>query len=198
MEVTEIAAYTQSSFTEEDIPQLIGIKTDVAGYFFDAVLKLNHERRLAITDHPVEEGANIADHAYLKQKVVSIEIGMSDVCTDFIDGQFAQGFTRSVSAFETLERLQAEREPISIHSRLATYENMLIENITAPDDYLTKNGLKATVFFREMIIAKTDTVTLPNRTSAAPQKTGNTNRGAVQPVADDRSTLRRGFDALRG
>ena len=56
---------------------MVGIKTDVEGYVFDAVLKLDHERRLAITDHPVEEGANITDHSYLEPKSLSIEIGMS-------------------------------------------------------------------------------------------------------------------------
>ena len=195
-----MATYEQSPFTREDVPQLIGIKTNIAGYFFDAFLKLDHERRLTITDHPVEEGASITDHAFVEPKAVSIEIGMSDVCTSFVDGQFTQRFSRSVSAYDTLEKMQADRIPVSIHTKLATYQNMLIENITAPDDYLTRHGLRATVFFREIIVVSTDTVTLPDRTSAMPQKTGNTNRGAVQPSAseDNRSTLRRAADALRG
>jgi hypothetical protein len=95
--------------------------------------------------------------------------------------------------------LQAERRPLTINTKLAKYENMLIENITAPDDFTTMNGLRATVFFREIIIVSTDTVTLPDRTSADPHKTGNTNAGAVQPSAseDNRSTLRKAADALR-
>jgi len=193
-----MANYNNSPFGREDIPQLIGIKTNIAGYFFDAYLKLDHERRLTITEHPVEEGASITDHAFMEPKGLSVEVGMSDVCTSFIDGQFTERFSRSVSAFSVLERLQADRIPLSIHTKLATYHNMLIENITSPDDYTTVHGLKATVFFREIIVVSTDTVTLPNRTSTMPQKTGNTNRGAVQPEADDRSTIRRAFDSLGG
>ncbi|MDR2167374.1 MAG: hypothetical protein LBE35_05945 [Clostridiales bacterium] len=152
-----------------------------------------------MTDHPVEEGAAITDHAFMEPKAVSIEIGMSDACFSMIDGQFTQRFSRSVSAYDVLERLQRERVPISIHTKLATYHNMLIENITASDDFKTRHGLKATVFFREIIVVQTDTVTLPNRTSTAPHTTGNTNRGAVQPTAEDnRSALRRATDALRG
>ena len=193
-----MANYEQSPFGRSDIPQLIGIKTNIAGYFFDAFLKLDHERRLTITDHPVEEGANITDHAFVEPKAVSIEIGMSDVCSSFVGGQFTQRFSRSVSAYDTLEKMQADRIPVSIHTKLATYHNMLVENITAPDDYITRHGLRATVFFREIIVVSTDTVTLPDRTSAMPQKTGNTNRGAVQPSAseDNRSTLRRAADSL--
>ena len=179
---------------------MVSIKTDVEGYVFDAFLKLDHERRLTITDHPVEEGANISDHSFLEAKSLSIEIGMSDVGDSIIDGQFGHRSTRSISAFDTLCRLQAERNPITINTKLAKFENMLIENITSPDDFTTMNGLKATIFFREIIIVSTDTASLPNRTSTAPQKTGNTNRGAVQPSAseDNRSTLRRAADALRG
>lgn len=60
---------------------------------------------------------------------------------------------------------------------------MLIENITAPDDYTTLFGLKVTVTLTEIITAKTQTVLIENKTSAEPQKTGTTKKGTVQPVA---------------
>ena len=189
-----MATYQQSPFARADVPQLIGIRTNVAGYFFDAYLKLEHERELEITDHPVEEGANIADYSFVKPKGVSIEIGMSDVCSSFINGQFAERSTRSVSAFDTLERLQRERAPISLKTKLATYNNMLIENITASDDFTTVHGLRATVFFREIIVVSTATVTMPSR---APQKTAETNGGEVQPTTDS-SILARAAEALSG
>jgi len=178
----------------------VGIRTDIDGYIFDAFLKIDHERRLTMTDHPVEEGANITDHAYLEPKAVSMEIGMSDVCSSIVDGQFQERPTRSISAFATLERLQEERRRLTINTKLATYKNMLIDTITVPDDYTTMYGMKATVFFREIIVAMTDTVTLPNRTSRAPHKTGNTNTGTVQPSASEanRSTLDRAGNALFG
>lgn len=195
-----MAIYQQSPFTSDDIPQLIGIRTNIEGYFFDAYLKLDHEQGLTITDHPVEEGANITDHSFVNPKRISIEIGMSDVHYSIVDGQFTQRFSRSVSAFDTLERLLEERIPVTIKTKLHSYENMLLETLTAPDDFLTRNGLRATAFFREIIVVSTDTVTLPNRTSQSPQKTGETNRGAVQPSGasnqDNRSTLRKAADSL--
>ena len=60
---------------------------------------------------------------------------------------------------------------------------MLIETITVPDDYKTLYGLRATIGLREIIVARTSTVALPNRTSIAPQKTGETQIGTVQPIA---------------
>lgn len=178
-----MASYGMSPFTEENIAQLVGIKTNIERYFFDAFLKVDHTSKLTITSHPVEEGANIADHAYLEPQTITMEIGMSDTCVSYVAGQFQQKYTRSVSAYDTLLKLQAERKPLTIHTRLKTYYNMLIENITAPDDYTTLFGLRVTVTLTEIITAKTQTVVIENKTSAEPQKTGTTKKGTVQPIA---------------
>ncbi len=51
---------------------------------------------------------------------------------------------------------------------------MLIENITAPDDYTTLFALKATVTLTEIITAKTQAVLI--------EKTGTTKKGTIQPI----------------
>jgi hypothetical protein len=177
-----MAIYGESPHSESNIPQLVGIHTNIAGYFFDAVFKTDHTDKLQITEHPVETGASVTDHSFKEPRALSMEIGMSDVCSSFINGQFAQKSSRSVSAYEILKQLQANRVPLRVYTRLSVYDNMLIETITSPDDYKTISGLRATVGFREVIVAVTNTVILPNRTSANPQKTGSTNQGTVQPV----------------
>ena len=75
---------------------------------------------------------------------------------------------------------------------------MLIETITVPDDFKTMFGLRATVGLREIITAKTSTVAMPDRSSTAPQKTGETTKGTIQPAADNRSILKKAADALMG
>jgi len=184
-----MAVYENSPYGDADIPQLIGVKTNIGGYFFDAFLKVDHNSSLRITDHPVEEGANITDHAYVEPKTLTMEIGMSDACISFINGQFTEKYTRSVSAFDVLVNLQEQRIPLKVHTRLKTYENMLIETITVPDDYMTQYGLRATVGLRQIIVVKTETVVIPNRVSKKPHKTGETNRGTVQPIPVQQSWL---------
>jgi len=191
-----MAIYGDSPFSREDASELVGIKTSVGGYFFDAYLLIDHESRLTITDHPVEEGANITDHSFVEPSALSMEIGMSDVCSSLVDGQFAQKPTRSISAYDTLKQLQSDRIPIEITTRLKVYKNMLVETITTAEDFKLAHGLRATVMFREIIVVSTATVALPNRSSAAPHKTGATNRGTTQPTEDNRSALRRAGDAF--
>jgi hypothetical protein len=168
------------------LQQLIYVKTNIAGYFFDAFLRIDHKSKLNITSHPVETGANITDHAFVEPQELVIEIGMSDTANSLVKGQFATGKSRSVTAYKLLKELQMQRIPLQIYTRLGLYKNMLIEVISVPDDYRTQYGLNATVTFREIIIARTKTV----KVSARAQVTDSTNRGNVEPVEPNKSILK--------
>jgi hypothetical protein len=177
-----------------EIKDLIYAKTNVGGWFFDAYLKMNHTSRLTITEHPVQTGAALTDHAFLQPRELSMDIGMSNVATSFVPGQFSQGYSRSVTAFQVLKDLQASRVPIQVHTRLGLYQNMLIEVLSAPDDYMTLNGLKATVTFREILVAQVKTVKI----SARPAVTDNSKRGSPEPVNPNQSILKQALGGLLG
>lgn len=169
-------------YADASIAHLAYVKTNLAGWFFDAFLKLTHNSELTITEHPVERGANVADHAFMEPREVIIEVGMTDTAASIVLGQFAGGWSRSVEAYKVLASLQQDRIPFSILTRLGLYENMLIKTLMAPDDYATRFGLKATATCREVLVAETRQV----KVSALPQKTGSTYKG--QKVVNE-STL---------
>lgn len=159
---------------------MVGIRPSVGALYFDAVIKTDHTSKVTMTDHPVEVGANITDHAYVEPAEISLEVGVSDSAIDA--GCFGTG-NRSVKAFQELRKLQHSREPLTVVTRLNTYKNMLISTISAPDDFTTMNSFKAIIMLREILIVQTETVTVSPRASAEPQKTGSTNAGAKQPDA---------------
>ncbi|HWQ41327.1 MAG TPA: hypothetical protein VN456_04750 [Desulfosporosinus sp.] len=171
---------------------LVYLKTNIAGYFFDAVLQTNYTRSLTITSHPVETGAAISDHAFVNPVELTMQIGMSDCATSIIPGQFTQGDSRSVRAFEILEKLQSQRVPMQVMSRLGLFKNMLIETIAVPDDYTTQYGLKATVTMKEVFVATVQTVKI----SARPQVTDSTNRGTVEVETPNKSVTKAIEDKL--
>jgi hypothetical protein len=168
------------------LKKLIYLKTNVAGYFFDAFFRVDHTSKLNITQHPIETGADVSDHAYMEASELIIEIGMSDTAKSMVKGQFSDGKSRSVTAYKLLKELQQQRVPLQIHTRLANYKNMLIESISAPDDYKTQYSLKVTVTFKEIMIASTKTV----KVSARAQVTDSTNLGNVEPVDTNQSILK--------
>jgi hypothetical protein len=164
--------------TDPSIADLVYTKTNVGGWFFDAFLKSTHTSRLTITQHPVQTGSAITDHAFLEPRELTMDIGMSNVATSFVNGQFSGGYSRSVQAFKILKSLQQSRIPVQIHTRLNLYENMLVETITAPDDYRSLDALHCTVTFREILVATVSTVNI----SAKPLVTDGTSRGQAQPT----------------
>lgn len=160
------------------VEDLVYIKTNIGGWFFDAILKTEHTTSVTITEHPVESGAEMTDHSYVNPTRLTMDIGMTDVAQSLVDGQFDDGSSRSVSAYQRLLYLQQNRVPMQVHTRLNMYQNMLIETIEAPDDYTTLYGLKATVTMKEVFVAVVETVKI----SARPQVTDSTNKGQVEPV----------------
>lgn len=183
----------QWSGLPSEISQLVLVKTNIAGFFFDVVLREEHTSTLKITSHPVQTGANITDHSYVEPAVLTMEIAMSDAIDDFYDKQFidykSSGktsgyYSKSVSAYHFLLDLQESRIPVSVLTRIRKYDNMLIEEITVPDDAKPLHGLHCTVTLREIFVVEVSTTTV----SARPQATGQTNRGNVQAV-EDKGTL---------
>lgn len=154
------------------------IKGAGGALYFDAVFKTDHTSKITLTEHPVEKGANIADHAYLDPSEVSLEVGMSDTA---LQAAPSSNGSRSVAAYKALRELQEKRQPVTVVTRLKTYRNMMLESITAPDDYTTMFALKATVFLREIITVSTETVQIAPRPGADTQKLGSTNAGTKQP-----------------
>ncbi len=166
------------------------LDTSIGKFIFDAYMSINHESTLSITSHPVQNGANMSDHAYMEAQELTFEVGMSDVMHD-ISGfdSFTGDNSRSISAYKTLRKLQENRIPFKIVTRLWTYENMLIENISVPDDKTTAHGLKATVSLKEVLVANVTTVKISERA----QKSEETNEGDQKAQEADQSILAKFF-----
>lgn len=124
---------------------------------FDAVFRLDHRAEVVVTEHPVQSGAKIADHAYVEPLSLSMEIGMSDAVSGGAAG-------RSQTAFQLFLDLLKRREPLRIVTRLNCYDNMIVTSLSAPDDKSTMNALRAVVTLKEVITARTQAVTLSSAT----------------------------------
>lgn len=129
-------------------------KVNIGGIFFDAVFTTNTEHSLTITQHPVQTGANLSDHAFVNPIRISMEIGVSDVMAyRKADNYTEQGPTKSISAYRTLRKKMEERTPIKVITRLQTYENMLIESLSINDDVSTQYALRANIELVQVLAA---------------------------------------------
>jgi hypothetical protein len=105
----------------------------------------DHTDELIITEHPVEQGAVIHDHAYKRPAELRLQVGWSDIYTDH----------RVV--YETLLDLQAERRPFTVYTGKRTYVNMLVASLRTHTDSKLEYTLLADVTLREVILVNTQT-----------------------------------------
>ena len=151
-------------------------KTNIGGYFFDGFMQVDHNIELQTTENPVETGASIVDHAYVKPAEVVMRVMMSDVHQSLVPGQFTGTRFRSTNAWQVLRKLQSDRIPMSIFTRLGLYTNMLITKLTTSDTAETFRALSAEVTLKEIPVARVKTVKI----SSADQTTVNTEMGKIE------------------
>lgn len=190
-------------------------KWPIGGLYFDGIIRTEHLSSVRPTEFPVQTGAVYSDHVIMMPSELSIEVMMTDsqsgklinsgnmvvdiavqtFVTSLIDGKFGSGAGRSIEAYQALVRLQKERLPITVETRLHTYENMIITEVTAPDDVRTLNALKCTVRLKELMIANVSEV----MTSARAQTTSKYHQGGEKTpsVQNNKSGGKAAWDTLK-
>lgn len=174
-----MASGLQKKLPYEDITMesLVLVKTNIAGYFFDGFLEVSHNINTVVTTHPVQQGANVSDHAYVEPVEVTMTVKMSDAMRGMVEEQFTGiSYTRSTAAYRILRQLQEQRLVFQIHTRLETLQNMMITNISVDDDYENQFGLECKVTMKEVIVAKEKAVKISTRENT----TTTHNTGTVQ------------------
>lgn len=120
---------------------------------------------LEITQHPVQQGAAITDHAYVKPATVSIRIMFNDAEKPLAE------------IYRDLIDLQASREPFDVVTGKRIYKNMLFRSLGQTTDAQTENILSIRAELQEVFIVEVQTTTIsiaPRRQQANPAKTGAT------------------------
>lgn len=105
----------------------------------DVFMSEKHEHTLGITSDPIETGAEVNDHAYLKPMRLTLRIGSKN----------------AAETFNALKQFQASRVPFTIVSGLFQYTNMLIASLQAERDEAYSRVLSGTVDLQEVIIVDT-------------------------------------------
>lgn len=161
-----------------------------------------HYDELTITDHPVEQGAMITDHAFKRPAEVAIRAGWSNsgiqsVITDLSEvaslfdplnaglefGFNTSPFNYADQVYQQLLTLQNGRQPFQIITGKRIYQNMLIRSLAVTTDEKSEHSLFCTAVCREVIIVQTQSVSFtPMENQADPQKTAQTQNNGVQAL----------------
>lgn len=155
-----------------------------------------HTDELEITNHPVEQGASITDHAFKLPAELVINCAWSNSPTTSSEGIFGALLNQAATAtsgtingiqsvlsgndigqikgiYASLLAIQESRTPFDILTGKRVYNSMLIKSLRVATDAKTENSLMVQMTCKQIIIVSTQTVTVPINTQAQgqPQKT---------------------------
>jgi hypothetical protein len=173
-------------------------KWGINGVYFDGILKTEHKSSVKLTQFPIQSGCMGTDHAVVEPASLSIDIMMSDANnirnlnksellntviqylkslvknSNYVEiNSNLNGDGRSVNAWTILRGMQLARTPITVETRLHDYKNMIIEELSVPDDYKTYTALKCSVRLREIITVGVSDYTTSKRPLETMEKPAN-------------------------
>jgi hypothetical protein len=135
----------------------------------DVTIDEQHQDQLLITEHPVEQGAVIADHAVKLPADVIIQYGWATggpsntaQADSFLNDLYAQ-----------ILAVQSAATLFMVYTGRRIYKSMLLQSVTLTTDKATENALVIRMLCHQIILVttKTITVSLDPTTQASPQKT---------------------------
>ena len=177
---------------------------------FDASVQETHSNSAEITQHPVEEGADITDHIRRQPEELSVNVIVSNnppIILASLRAQPISGFgdpaTRAEDAHQFLRTIMNNNQLVQFSTTLRDYTNMAIVSMSVDRDATTGNIANINMTLREIIIATTETVEPPVPANAGRQAKQNqgkkTTAAASAPVeAKGGSTLNNIFSAFGG
>ncbi len=136
----------------------------------DLVLEENHLDTVVLTEHPVEKGAAINDHAFRRPSDLIILCGWSQSSPSNSNllinnpiGEYVRGTEYIQEAYKVLRSYMDAREPMEVFTGKRKYSNMVIVGLNTTTDSRSEYVLLVYVRLREVIIVQTAAAVIPPR-----------------------------------
>lgn len=135
-----------------------------------------HSDTLEITEHPIEDGAPVSDHAYKRPPEVTMELGFAGGGS-LLDGvdttqmfNLNSGLSLGTSPreiYQQLVALQESRVPFDVTTGKRQYQNMLIKSLDVTTDKVSENVLMCALTLRNVIISRTHSISVADKANMA-------------------------------
>jgi hypothetical protein len=159
-----------SAFSSDFVPYRV-IDPDSFSLVAQVTVEEDHEDELAITEHPVEQGAAITDHAYKRPAELRVRVGWSQsggLPTNNAASDVAQ-------IYEQILTLQSSRRPFPVYTGKRAYNNMLVASLRVHTDSKLETTLLADISFKQILLVNTQTISGTGQGSTAAVNTAPVN-----------------------
>lgn len=163
--------------------------------YADVTVEENHRDEVIITQHPIEGGGVITDHAYKRPAELEIRCGFSNSSAGYV------GYVQQ--QYRALLALQLARQPFSVYTGKRRYQNMLIRGLSVVTDPHSENILMASVSLQEIITVKTQTTSAQGSDNTAAPASSQSDQANPSATADitnrgDQSGIGQGSQSFAG
>lgn len=152
-------------------------KRSFGGIIAHAIIKEQHTDAVQLTEHPIEKGANISDHAIKMPAEIIVTMGWSNTPAGAVLTSGASTEYSIQEIYEALLKTQAKFKLVDVLTSKRAYKEMVIVNLATMTDAENENSMVIVATCRQPIFAQTEVVTLApgqGAKQASPQATGST------------------------
>lgn len=129
---------------------------NIGGFVADVTVREIHDDELGVSENPVEQGADITEHAFKKPARLRV------LCAYSNSSPQADGDSNYVQeAYENFLGLQANLQPFDVVTGKRLYTDMVIRLLHTETDEKTENALFLEVDLMQIIIVQTQAVSVP-------------------------------------
>ncbi len=171
------AAYPfQSGFNSSSTLGLIRPR-NIGPFVADITISERHRDEMIITEHPIEVGSVVSDHAFKRPIHVILTVGYS---SSDVQAQGDANYIQTV--YQNFLTLQQNATPFSVTTGKRTLQNMLVEYINELTNEQTENALILEIGCKQVILV--------NSTSASVAPAGtSTPSNQAQPLVNSDPTM---------
>lgn len=164
------------------MPAITIIRDDGEAFSFDAVVTYTLTSSVSVTDHPVESGSDVSDHAQVQPKMLSLSRAIVTE-TPFSDQDSVGGADRVTRALEFLDSIAGALVTV-VTERFGTLENMAILRYPTTADVVRR--LAFDIDFKQVRLAEAGLVDIAPETPVQEDVNGSeTSAAAGLPDAQD-------------
>ncbi|HIU85204.1 MAG TPA: hypothetical protein IAC66_07565 [Candidatus Aphodousia gallistercoris] len=161
-------------------------KRSIAGIVPDVTIIEEHTDSVTVTKHPVDTGANIADHAYKNPAVVRCQFGWSDssrLINSLLDFSIFKGMQTTADIYEFLQDLQKKRQPFALRTGKRYYPQVILTELRVSTTAESESCLLVDCTFEELLVARMQIVSLaPEYQKDASKTASMKNGGQRNPI----------------
>jgi hypothetical protein len=174
----------------------------IGTFVIDAFIAEHYQFSNSVTDIPVEEGSNIADHIVEEQDVISVEAFIGNTAFERITEngyevanlEAPDRMARVLEKYQKLKQLVKEKKLVDVVLGLETFTGMAITSFVIDRDVETGANLPFTMEFRKIKVVHSDPTKInASNKDAGPsgdQTSGTANAGTAGTEQPDYSQIK--------